>query len=76
MLVVDTSGSMTACTTPPTSYPTEYNANAPGYSSEVCEAMRSSVGDNPIELVLQIVSPWPGHDDDGKKSIAHAANVV
>src|SRR5687767_6504787 len=31
-LVVDTSGSMTACTTPPTNYPVECNQNAPGYA--------------------------------------------
>ena len=37
---------------------------SPGYTSDVCRAMRTSAGDNPMELVLQIVSPFPWHDDE------------
>src|SRR5262245_17456618 len=45
MLVVDTSGSMIACTTPPTAYPTECNAAAPGYKLNSCGFNPSRMND-------------------------------
>jgi hypothetical protein len=35
-----------------------------GYGSEVCQAMRGSAGTRPWQMVLQIVSPFPSHDED------------
>ena len=35
-VIADTSASMTACTTPPTIYPTECNQSAPGYQLNSC----------------------------------------
>ncbi|MBI4956497.1 MAG: hypothetical protein HY908_31060, partial [Myxococcales bacterium] len=44
-LVVDTSGSMTACTTPPTNYPTECNQNAAGYALNSCGMVPNRLND-------------------------------
>ena len=38
------------------------NEASPGYTSDVCQAIRSSSGGHPWALVEQIVSPFPGHD--------------
>ena len=38
------------------------DAASPGYSSDICEAMRGSAGTNPWALVQQIVSPFPARD--------------
>ncbi|MBX3182625.1 MAG: hypothetical protein KIT72_19480 [Polyangiaceae bacterium] len=45
MLAVDTSGSMTACTTPPSVYPTECNTSAPGYQVNSCGMVPSRLND-------------------------------
>ena len=37
---------------------------SPGYSSEVCQAMHESAGTHPWQMLLQIVSPFPSHDNE------------
>ena len=36
----------------------------PGSDSEVCQAMHSSVGENPLTLTWTIISPFPSHDEE------------
>jgi hypothetical protein len=45
LVIADTSGSMTACTTPPTAYPTECDQFAPGYSPNSCGLVPSRAND-------------------------------
>jgi hypothetical protein len=40
------------------------NPESPGYESAICEAMRTSVGTHPWQLVMQISSPFPGRDEE------------
>jgi hypothetical protein len=45
LVIADTSGSMTACTTPPTTFPTECNESAPGYALNSCDMIPNRLND-------------------------------
>jgi Putative metal-binding motif len=69
ILLVDTSGSMTACTTPPTNYPTECNKNAAGYSLNSCGMVPSRVNDAKCAL-RQAVMAYSGQVNFGLATFA------
>ena len=69
MLAVDTSGSMTACTTPPTSYWTECNSNAPGYRLNSCGNNPSRMNDAKCAL-RQTVQAFSGQANFGLATFA------
>jgi MYXO-CTERM domain-containing protein len=56
MIVADTSGSMTACTTPPTAYPTECNQNAPGYALNSCGDVPNRLNDAKCALSQTVLA--------------------
>ncbi|MEM1028865.1 MAG: MopE-related protein [Myxococcota bacterium] len=56
MLVVDTSGSMTACTTPPTAYPNECDQTAPGYQLNSCGLVPNRINDAKCALQQTVLA--------------------
>lgn len=69
MLVVDTSGSMTACTTPPTAYPTECNQAAAGYKLNSCGMVPNRINDAKCAL-RQTVQAFSGEVNFGLATFA------
>jgi MYXO-CTERM domain-containing protein len=68
-LVVDTSGSMTACTTPPTNYPQECNQGAAGYKLNSCGFVPSRLNDAKCAL-RQTVQAFAGEANFGLATFA------
>ena len=69
MLVVDTSGSMISCTTPPTSYPTECNQNAAGYQLNSCGMVPNRINDAKCAL-RKTVQSFAGEVNFGLSTFA------
>ncbi len=69
MMITDTSGSMTACTTPPTAYPTECNQNAAGYALNSCSMIPSRINDAKCAL-RQTVQAFSGEVNFGLATYA------
>ncbi|MCK6533674.1 MAG: hypothetical protein L6Q84_11955, partial [Polyangiaceae bacterium] len=69
MLVVDTSGSMTACTTPPTTYPTECNQAAAGYQLNSCGFVPNRLNDAKCAL-RSTVQAFAGEANFGLSTFA------
>jgi hypothetical protein len=69
MMVVDTSGSMIACTTPPTQYPVECNSNAAGYKLNSCGMVPNRLNDAKCAL-RQTVQAFSGEVNFGLATFA------
>ncbi|NUO48422.1 MAG: hypothetical protein HOV80_06155 [Polyangiaceae bacterium] len=69
MLVVDTSGSMTSCTTPPSVWPTECNQNAAGYQLNSCGMVPNRINDAKCAL-RQTVEAFSGEVNFGLATYA------
>jgi hypothetical protein len=69
LVIADTSGSMTACTTPPTAYPTECNQNAQGYSLNSCGLVPTRANDLKCAL-QQMTSAFSGQARFGLSTFA------
>ena len=69
MLAVDTSGSMTACTTPPTNYPITCDPNAQGFQLNSCGLTPTRVNDAKCAL-RQTVQAFGGQVNFGLATFA------
>jgi MYXO-CTERM domain-containing protein len=69
MLVVDTSGSMTACTTPPTDYPNECDSGAAGYALNSCGMVPNRINDAKCAL-RKTVQAFSGEVNFGLETYA------
>ncbi|MBL9023271.1 MAG: hypothetical protein JNL21_13815 [Myxococcales bacterium] len=70
MLVVDTSGSMISCTTPPSTYPVECNQNAAGYALNSCGMVPNRINDAKCAL-RQTVQAFSGEVNFGLATYAY-----